>query len=322
MIRALILPAITLCLVAQDDTATIAGQVLLNDRRPGVFASSIQVELNREDRPGEALKVSVNADGEYRLMNLKSGTYIITVTAPGYKPATARIELISGTRVRGNTKLVLLPESSPKAERHSGVVSQNELRAPRRAVRQAEIAERSMDGGDFSAAARAVDKALEIWPAYARALVLRGRLSEKQGRPREAARSYEKALEGDSDAYPAYAALAEIHRLEGDHKALRDVADRWKKAQPLSAAPYYYGALASFQAGQFLVAVDEALMARRFPHENLPHLNLLLANCYIKLRDPSAAAAQMREFLASRPDDPMAPEVRRSLEALEKIARP
>ena len=126
MIRALILPAITLCLVAQDDTATIAGQVLLNDRRPGVFASSIQVELNREDRPGEALKVSVNADGEYRLMNLKSGTYIITVTAPGYKPATARIELISGTRVRGNTKLVLLPESSPKAERHSGVVSQNE----------------------------------------------------------------------------------------------------------------------------------------------------------------------------------------------------
>ncbi|PYU87128.1 MAG: hypothetical protein DMG08_28650, partial [Acidobacteria bacterium] len=249
MIRALILPAITLCLVAQDDTATIAGQVLLNDRRPGVFASSIQVELNREDRPGEALKVSVNADGEYRLMNLKSGTYIITVTAPGYKPATARIELISGTRVRGNTKLVLLPESSPKAEKHSGVVSQNELRAPRRAVRQAEIAERSMDGGDFSAAARAVDKALEIYPAYARAFLLRGRLSEKEGKPREAARSYEKALEGDSDAYPAYAALAEIHRLEGDHKALRDVADRWKKAQPLSAAPYYYGALASFQAG-------------------------------------------------------------------------
>jgi len=258
MIRALILPAITLCLVAQDDTATIAGQVLLNDRRPGVFASSIQVELNREDRPGEALKVSVNADGEYRLMNLKSGTYIITVTAPGYKPATARIELISGTRVRGNTKLVLLPESSPKAEKHSGVVSQNELRAPRRAVRQAEIAERSMDGGDFSAAARAVDKALEIWPAYARALVLRGRLSEKQGRPREAARSYEKAIEEDSDAYPAYAALAEIRRLEADHEALRGVADRWRKAQPLSAAPYYYGALASFQAGQFLVAVDEA----------------------------------------------------------------
>jgi len=322
MIRALIPLSITLCLLAQDNTGTIAGQVLLNDRRPGVFASSIQVELNREDRPGEALKVSVNADGEYRLMNLKSGTYIITVTAPGYKPATARIELISGTRVRGNTKLVLLPESSPKAEKHSGVVSQNELRAPRRAVRQAELAERSMDGGDFSAAARAVDKALEIYPAYARAFLLRGRLSEKEGKPREAARSYEKALEGDSDAYPAYAALAEIHRLEGDHEALRDVADRWKKAQPLSAAPYYYGALASFQAGQFLVAVDEALMARRFPHENLPHLNLLLANCYIKLRDPSAAAAQMREFLASRPDDRMAPEVRRSLEALEKIARP
>src|SRR6266516_3539959 len=126
MIRALILPAITLCLVAQDDTATIAGQVLLNDRRPGVFASSIQVELNREDRPGEALKVSVNADGEYRLMNLKSGTHIITVTAPGYKPATARIELILTARLGAL--------SSPKAERHSGVVSQNELRAPRRAV--------------------------------------------------------------------------------------------------------------------------------------------------------------------------------------------
>src|SRR5436309_16008773 len=135
MIRALILPAITLCLLAQDNTATIAGQVLLNDRRPGVFASSIQIELNREDRPGEALKVSVNAEGEYRLMNVKSGIYIITVTAPGYTPANSRIELISGTHVRGNTKVVLLPENSlPKAEKRSGAVSRNDLRAPRSAV--------------------------------------------------------------------------------------------------------------------------------------------------------------------------------------------
>src|SRR5213083_2037802 len=124
MIHALNPLVILLCLLLQDNTTAITGHVLLNDRRPGVLASSIQVELNREDRPGEAQKVSVNADGEYRLMNLKSGTYIITVTAPGYKPATARIELISGTRVRGNTKLVLLPESAlPKSEKHSGVVS-------------------------------------------------------------------------------------------------------------------------------------------------------------------------------------------------------
>jgi tetratricopeptide (TPR) repeat protein len=179
-----------------------------------------------------------------------------------------------------------------------------------------------MDEEDLAGAALALDKALEIYPAYARAFLLRGRILEKQGKPREAAGSYEKAIEEDANAYPAYAALAEIRRLEADPTALREIADRWKKAQPLTAAPYYYGALASFQAGQFLVAVDEALMARRFPHENVPHLSLLLANCYIKLRDPSAAAAQMREFLASRPDDPMAPEVRRSLAALEKTIHP
>src|SRR5881296_2079307 len=154
MIRALSPLLILLCLLLQDNTATITGHVLLNDRRPGVLASSIQVELNREDRPGEALKISVNAEGEYRLMNVKSGIYIITVTAPGYTPASTRIELIGGTQVRGNTKLVLLPENSPpKTDKHSGVVSRNELRAPRQAVRQVELAERSMDEGDLPAAA-------------------------------------------------------------------------------------------------------------------------------------------------------------------------
>ena len=35
-----------------------------------------------------------------------------------------------------------------------------------------------------------------------------------------------------------------------------------------------------------------------------------------------AAAAQMQEFLASRPDDPMAPQVQRSLEAIRQAIQP
>jgi len=50
---------------------------------------------------------------------------------------------------------------------------------------------------------------------------------------------------------------------------------------------YYYSALASYQKGEFSLALEEALSAARFPHQNLPHLDLLPANCCVKLKEPA-----------------------------------
>jgi tetratricopeptide (TPR) repeat protein len=320
MILLLIFLWLVLPSMGQEDFGTISGRVLLNERRPGDFAASIQIELVAINRPGESSRAMVNSEGEFRFLNVKGGGYFINAMAPGYKSVKTQIELIGGTQVRGNTKLVLFPEHPVSAEGHQGeIVSRNELKAPKNAVKQVEIAERRLEEDDLATAAGAIEKALTVYPNYARAHFQRGRILEKQGRVRGAIESYQKTIEVDSNFFPAYAALAEVFRLEAQYATLGKLTANWKKAQPLEATPYYYSALAYFESGEFRLAVEDALMAARFPHQNLPHLSLLLANCYIKLHDPQAAAAQMQEFLASRPDDPMVPQVQRSLEAIRQV---
>ncbi len=309
----------------QGETEILIGQVLVDDRRPGDFAPFITVELMFLARMDESFKATVSSDGEFRFGGLRPGSYEITARAPGYKTVKLRVDLVRGSRARGTTTLVLLPElPSPVSgrAREGGVISRNELRAPKEARREIERAEKALDQEDLETAASSVEEALRIYPEYARAHFQKGRLLEKQSKQGLAVQSYEAAIREDPDYFPAYAGLSEIYRATSDFRSLRLIADRWKAAQPLDCTPYYYSALAFFEAGEYQPALRDAAMAKHFPHPNLPHVNLLLANCYLKQHDPRAAAQELQEFLALRPDDPLAHQARETLATIKRLLVP
>ena len=307
----------------QYDHETLSGQVLINDKRPGDLAKLIEVEVRDQNRPASAMTTTVTADGEYHFNSLSPATYLVTARAPGYKTVTIRVDLVRGSRARGTTKLVLMPEVTPVGNtREGGIISQNELRAPKEAAKEVQKAEQALERDDLVAAAEALDKALGVYPRYARALFQKGRLLEKQQQGSSAARSYEEAIQEDGDYFPAYQRLSEIWRTTANFQNLKRTALRWKKVQPLESTPYYYSALGLYESGEFRPALEEALMARHFPHDNLPHLDLLLANCYVRLREPQAAADILKEFLALHPDDALAPQARSTLLDLQKLTVP
>ncbi len=309
--------------IGQGDVEVLSGLVLINDRRPGEMANRIEVELKEEHRLADGVKTTVTADGEYHFNGLRPAAYFVTARAPGYKTVTIKVDLIRGSRARQSTRLVLSPEMAlPGHIREGGVVSQNELRAPKEARREVQRAEQALERDDLITAAEALDKALAAYPRYARALFQKGRLLEKQQQTDSAANSYEEAIREDMDYFPAYLRLSEVYRTAANVQNLRKIAERWKKIQPLEGTPYYYSALARFEGGEFKLALEDAIMARHFPNANLPHLNLLLANCYIRLREPQAAAEALREFLSRHSDDPMAPQARATLAELQKITAP
>ena len=138
-------------------------------------------------------------------------------------------------------------------------MSQNELNAPRKAVKQVEAAEKALLEGDLIGAGSAIEKALKEYPAYSRAWLAKGRLLEKEGDMNAAARSFQTAIDRDANCYSAYSAWAEMLRLKGTTQDLRTVSDLWKNAQPLDATPYYYSSLAFFAAGEFRAAVKDSL---------------------------------------------------------------
>ncbi len=310
-------------LLAQG-TEMITGQVLLNDRPPGPLASMVQVELQLSNRPGEPMRATVNAEGEYRFVNLGVGQFTVAARAPGYKPAKSDVETMGGNQTRGSTRLVLVSEQALPKGASAGpvVISQNELRAPKKAVKEIEAAEKALGAGDLDGASRDLDKALALYPNYARASFLRGTVFEKQHKLEEAVRSYQKAIQDNPSHLASYRALADLHRANLDFASLDNIVAQWKSVQPLEAAPYLYAAVSQYERGNYPLAVEQGLLASRLPHDHLPDLKLILANCYNKLRNREAAAQQLREFLERWPNHPLSSQVRSSLEALQESRQP
>jgi tetratricopeptide (TPR) repeat protein len=322
MVLSVIFMSLGVTLAAQDNSAALEGKLTLRDKRPGEFASSITVVLTRSDSLQVAVKGVVNQDGEFRFHGARPGAHFITASAPGFKTIRLQVDVLDGNRVRGLIRIALEPEEETRSLRGSDIVSQNELNAPRKAVKQVEAAEKALLEGDLIGAGSAIEKALKEYPAYSRAWLAKGRLLEKEGDMNAAARSFQTAIDRDANCYSAYSAWAEMLRLKGTTQDLRTVSDLWKNAQPLDATPYYYSSLAFFAAGEFRAAVKDSLQATQFPHRHLPHLNLLLANVYLKLKELPAATAQLEEFLANYPDDPLAPQARSTLETVHRISPP
>ncbi|RPI22005.1 MAG: hypothetical protein EHM61_23360 [Acidobacteria bacterium] len=322
-VNRLILPLcclmMTACCFAQTHSYYITGVVLVNEKRPGVHAPEIQVQLTTERR-GEGIRSVVTESGDYKFGGLESGTYLITASAPGYRTVTTRIEINNVGQVRGVTTLDLVSETPLPTVSHDGeVISQNALKAPREARRQVERAEKALETGRTAEAEEAIGKALQAYPDYGVALFLRGRLFQTRRRSRQAREEYAKALVKDPDLYRAYPPLCEIERAGADYQALKESAETWKQMQPLIATPYYYLAVALYELGDYGPALQEAMRARGLPHEAVPHLSLVLANCHLKLRDPRAASIHLLEFLEQHPDDPLAPQARETLEQLRKL---
>ncbi len=312
---------LTLGCLAQTHSFYITGMVLMEEVRPGEHAPEIQVELTTE-HGGEGIKTVVTESGDYKFGGLETGTYLITAKAPGYAPVTTRVEINNVGQVRGVTRLDLVKEAGLPVITHDGeVVSQNALKAPKAARQEAANAQLLMQSGKFDDAEKAIDKALRLYPDYAFAFCLRGELSEKRGNSGQAATAYSEALTRDPDLYRAYLPLCDILWKQADYQALKRTAEQWKQMQSLSAVPRYYLAVALYQLGEYPAAVQEANRAKQFPHETVPHLSLLLANCYIKLRDPRTAAVQLLEFLKEHPDDALAGQAKKTLEELREVGR-
>jgi len=253
---------------------------------------------------------------------LSEGEYQIAASAPGYRTTQSRLEVHRGGQVRGNTKLNLekVPDL-PVISYDGQLISRNELAAPSAARRHMEAARVAFEKNDFKTAAEEADLALRSYPGYARAIFLKGRIFDRQGRSAAAAGLYEESLSLDPDLYAAYLPLAEYYREQERGAELRKLTEAWKQKQPTESPAYFYSAIAQYEAGEYAPALNDALLAFRFPHTQLAHLRLLLANIYVKLNQPAEALAQLQAFVEEYPADPQAPEARATMSQLRKLVQ-
>ena len=75
----------------------------------GAILPGVTVEASSDALIERTRTVTTDANGQYLIVNLRPGTYVVTFTLAGYQPATAQIESVL---VDGATKLRPNPVSA------------------------------------------------------------------------------------------------------------------------------------------------------------------------------------------------------------------
>jgi tetratricopeptide (TPR) repeat protein len=206
--------------------------------------------------------------------------------------------------------------SASTASGQNGLVSIAELKVPQRARDAYLKAEQAIVKHRPSDVSKYLEKSLEIYPAYAPALTLRGIISLDKNDFAGAIEDFDKAVHADSAYATAYSGLAAaFNQLKKYDDALR-AGERASSLSPNAWQPYFEMAKAYAAKADHHRALQQLTHAQGLIAQDYPPLHLLRAGVLLGLNSYEEAAAELRFFLKIAPNDPNASVARDALARL------
>jgi tetratricopeptide (TPR) repeat protein len=209
---------------------------------------------------------------------------------------------------------------SPTARVPGTTVSITNLRAPKSAQKAMERAQKALQKSNLAEGEKNLVAAVEIYPDYAAAWVLLGRIYQQQERNEEARKAYSAAIAADDKYVNSYIGLALVAGIERKWQEMADITDRALALNPLDLTEgYYYNAMANYNLNKLDLAEQSALKAQRLDGlHRYPTVHLMLANMLERKQDSAGAIDQLQNYLKYAPQAKDAEKVRTRLEELQK----
>jgi hypothetical protein len=186
-----------------------------------------------------------------------------------------------------------------------GTVSLKTLAAPKDARKAYEKAGKELqkEKPNFSKASKELTKAVEIYPEFASAWYVLGKVRlAQQDRP-AASQAFKEAKAADSGYAIPYLSLAMMALEEERWKEASDLSNQVLELNPRLTEAHYYNALANSSLGRFNVAEESALVVLdRNKAENYPLIYYVLGLAESQKGNFPSAAARYRSLLEIRPE--------------------
>lgn len=204
-------------------------------------------------------------------------------------------------------------------------------KAPKDAVTAYEKGLDAQKSGKLENARRYFEKAVDVYPAYARAWFHLGTVLEKEKQKEAAHTAYARATTEDPGYLPPYLSLAvmacaaenwtEAIRSTNFILALDPFKDLTGYTMELDsftfAEAYFYNALANYQVKNFAEAERNALKAERLL-SRIPDVHLLLGDIFARRKDYPAAIGELQTYLELVPHADNVEQVRERQAELKK----
>jgi tetratricopeptide (TPR) repeat protein len=200
-------------------------------------------------------------------------------------------------------------------------VSVTTLAAPKKARKELLKAEQALllSPQELGKAATALRAAVKLYPEFAAAWSLLGKIQLAYGFREEARDSFLRAVAADGAFVGPHADLARISLEDRDWPRLEESARRMLRANPYFTLGHLYLAVADFNQGATETAQKHALDALETDDAALfPETHHLLGQIYETRGDRRKAATHFRHYLESNPPEPWYTAVDEHVRELER----
>jgi tetratricopeptide (TPR) repeat protein len=330
--------SLVFALLCQSQTRRGGGSPLPNPGMPEagqLEGVEIQVHVTWEnERPtGEVLHLQLLNQSEMAIQNTftdknglavfrncRQGDYRIKVDGP--KVATAITPWIRIMQSQGmHQEYVHVVPADPNLTpgQQPGVPGgvDSEATVPEKAKKEVDKGMESMDKNELDKAMGHFQKAIEIYPKYARAWNNIGVIKGKNGDRAGAKEAWQKAIEADEKFSGAYFNLARISIAEKQPAEAEQLLAKGLATAPKSAEGLFLLASAQYMQGHFDESLNTAKKVHALEHKQYADIHVVAAQAYVKAGQDKLAVGEYETYLTEYPNSPKAAQIRQSMAQLQ-----
>jgi Flp pilus assembly protein TadD len=193
--------------------------------------------------------------------------------------------------------------------------------APKDAKKAYDKGREALQKGKPEEAEKHFEKAVDIYPKFAVAWNELGRLRLSHGQKLEARTAFQNSIHADNHYVSPYEGIAQIAAVDKNWKEVADVTDRALRLNPDLPMTQYLNAVANLTLHNFDAADRSAdALAKMNAGEANPRAYHVIALIKAQREDYEAAAANLHKFIETAPPGPSVELAKKQLAEIEKRA--
>jgi len=298
---------------AVQENVVLAGQVRSSDGY--AIRSGVIVNLETLEHV-PIVTTHANADGQFEFERLPSNACFLRVSAQGFQTFQQRLDELRVSQFRTFINVFLTPVDQSEREEAAPAVL-TDRQAPEKARDELVKGVQALLKEKYSDARTHFEKAIAVYPCYARAQTELAILLISSGDFTPAESALRKSIQCDSGYHQARLVLGQLlnmqKRFGESEKTLREAV----RFAPSSWELYYQLGIADFGLGEYAKAAEEFEEVLSFNPAPPSYCYARAADAYLAQKTYDKAYAMMQDYLRIDPQGRFAEKMRATIQKME-----
>jgi tetratricopeptide (TPR) repeat protein len=300
----------------QGNDDSIEGQVRVTNGGPLPSDVTVKLEIAENVVVGQQM---LGATGKFAFHGLKGEHYQIIVTAQGYQPGNAQVDM---QYYASRYPTIYLTPLGPKKTPPQPSESTTDLAAPKKARKEYAQGHDALEAKDLANARKHFEKAIEMDPCYARALTELAVVLSLRGELSSAEAPLQKSIHCDGVFLEAYIQLGILLDIERKYSESESILQQGVRVAPSDWQPYYRLGAVHLRLGKYQEAEQEYLKAESLSAAVPAEVHVQLADAYLRQKKYDQAYTEVQTYLRVAPDGPLAGQARSLLQQADSMRKP